>query len=327
VTRNVRLPLLLVGFGILALLVWRAGPRLLLSLLIRVGWSFPAIAAIYAAYVGARAVALWRSVPGGAVGLTDALRIRLSGQAIETLSLSGPVFAEPAKGWLLKRRGLTTVDAFAAVVTEYVLYNVTCAWVAALAVSWLLARGSLPHAARLGAIAVLATTIAFIAVFAFAAITGVGLIVPILRASHLLIGARRATRAARTFGRIEKVLVAFLHVHHGRLAEVLAIETASQLLLMLEIWIVIGALGFSPSWGPPFIIEGGGKFIGIAFAFIPGQFGAAEGVYALLAGAIGLPTAAGLTLALVRRIRSLLLAAAGVVALAMFDARHGSSHR
>lgn len=79
--------------------------------------------------------------------------------------------------------------------------------------------------------------------------------------------------------------------------------------------------GHMMSWIDPLILEGGAKFIGTAFAFVPGQVGASEGVCALLAGAIGLPAAAGLTLALVRRVRGLLVAAAGVVALARLGDR------
>jgi hypothetical protein len=57
------------------------------------------------------------------------------------------------------------------------------------------------------------------------------------------------------------------------------------------------------------------------FAFVPGQFGASEVTYALLAAAIGLSTAAGLSLALVRRLRGLLVAAGGVLALTIFGDR------
>jgi hypothetical protein len=57
------------------------------------------------------------------------------------------------------------------------------------------------------------------------------------------------------------------------------------------------------------VIEGAVKYIGLAFAFVPGQLGAAEGVYAFLTGVLGLSTTAGLTLALVRRLRSVVVAA------------------
>jgi hypothetical protein len=79
------------------------------------------------------------------------------------------------------------------------------------------------------------------------------------------------------------------------------------------VWIVIGALGFSISWIDSLIVEGGMKFVPVAFAFVPGQFGAAEGTYAVLARAIGLPVAAGVSVALVRRLRTLPVAVLGLI--------------
>jgi hypothetical protein len=164
-------------------------------------------------------------------------------------------------------------------------------------------------------------TIAFTAAFVFATVTGIGLIVPSLRLSRLVIGKRWAGYAAQQFGPVEQVLIDFLHVRTRRVMEVLLLESAAHLLLVSEIWIVIPAFGLALSWSDPFVMEGGVKFISTAFAFIPGQVGALEGVYALLAGAIGLPIAAGLTLALVRRLRGLLVAASGVVVLSRFRDR------
>jgi len=321
VTRTIRLLLLVLGLGIAASLVWRAGPRLIAGMLARVGWRFAAAAAIYAVHVGIRAVALWRSLLDGPVRFADVLRIRLSGEAVEMLTFTGPFLAEPAKGWLLRNRGVTTAAAFAAVITEYLLYTVVAAWLMVAALWLLLVRGVLPPGMRPAASVAMGIVIAFLAAFAFAAITGVGLIVPLLRTSRALIGRQNAERAARDFRPVEELIIGFLHEHPGRLAEVVAIETTAHVLLIVEIWIVIQALGFSASWITPIIVEGGVKFVTVAFAFIPGQLGASEGVYALLAVAVGLPAAAGLSLALVRRVRGLLIAAAGVVALTLFDHR------
>lgn len=320
-SRIVRLLLLAGGVGIVALLVLRAGPALVLDMLARVGWSVPAVAAVYALHQMVRAAALWRSVPAGPVRYADVLRIRLSGEAVEMLTFTGPFLAEPAKGWLLKRCGLPAADAFAAIAIEYLLYTVVSAWMATVALSLLLARASLPPAVRPAAVAVLVTMVAFNVAFAFAAITGIGLIAPTVWASRGWIGVSRAALVADRIGQVERVLVAFLHACPGRLAEVLAIETAAHALLASEIGIVIAALGLPLSWPDPLIVEGGVKFISIAFFFVPGQLGASEGVYALLLPAIGLPAAAGLTVALVRRVRGLLVAGAGVVALAWFADR------
>lgn len=317
-TRTVRSLLLLSGLSVVAFLVRRAGPRFVWALLVGTGWAFLAVVGIYAIYVAARAAALRRTMLGERMRFADVLRIRVSGEAVEMLTFTGPFLAEPAKGWLLMRRGLAPADAFAAVVTEYLLYAVVSSGLALIALWLLLARGALPPAVRSAAIVTMALTIAFPAAFAFAAITGIGLIVPVLRLSRVLIGARRAERAAQEFTRVEDAIIRFLHEHHARLAEVLAIETAAHLLLVLEIWIVLAALGVSDSWNQPFIIEGAVKFVPIAFAFVPGQFGALEGAHALIASAIGLPAAVGLTLALLRRLRSLLVATAGVIVLTLW---------
>jgi uncharacterized membrane protein YbhN (UPF0104 family) len=131
------------------------------------------------------------------------------------------------------------------------------------------------------------------------------------------VGTSAAGWATDKVAPIERALVDVLHVHHRRCAEVLAIETAAHLLLILEVWVVLRALGFSGALHA-LIIEGGAKLIGLVFAFVPGQVGAAESVYVLLVRAVGVPAAVGLTLALVRRVRSLLVGAIGMGALTLF---------
>ena len=318
-TRTVRLLLVVLGLSVVALLVRRAGPHLVFGMLTGLGWNFVALTSIYTTYVMIRAAALRRVILRSPMRYADALRIKLSGDAVEGLTFTGPFLAEPAKGWLLKKGGLPSADAFGAVVTEYLLYTVTSSWLAISAVSLLLLQGTLPPAVRIAAVVALVVAIAFVAAFAFASVSGIGLIAPILRASGILIGTRRADSAAQAFVPIETLVIAFLHGHPARLAKVLILEAAAQLLLITEIWVVIPGLGFALSWNGPFILEGGVKFIATVFAFIPGQVGASEGVYSLLAGAIGLPPAVGLTLALVRRIRGLLVASVGVVVLAFLD--------
>jgi len=309
----------------MALLIWHTGPRLLLGMIQRVGWRFALVVVIYALHACVRGVAVWRTAPAGAVPFADVLRAQFSAEAVEMLTFTGPFLAEPTKGWLLTRRGLGMPDAFAAVITEHLLYAVVSCWLMAVAASLLILHGMLPSAVWPTAAVVLILTVGFVAAFAFAAVTGVGLIVPILRRLRLIIGQQRAERAALTFAPIEDVIVAFLHHRYWRVAEVIAIEAFAHLMLIGEVWVFVASLGFPVSRSTPLIIEGGVKFIGIAFAFIPGQFGAFEGVYVFLAKAVGLPAAAGLTLALVRRARSLLVAAAGLVALSAAGEVRGRS--
>jgi hypothetical protein len=323
VSRTLRILLLVAGLSVIGLLIRQAGARLIWSMLLRLGWSFPVVVGLYALYLGTRALALWRTAPAGTVRLMDVVRVRLSGDVIETLTFTGPIFAEPAKGWFLMRYGLTATDAFAAVVVEFVLYDVVTAVLEIAALSMLFATGAIPQGVRPVAMVVLAIPIVFLTACASAAITGVGIIVPMLQWSRVVVGMSAVRWATDRVAPIERVLVDFLHVPDRRLAEVLGIEAVSHMLLILEVWIVLKALGF-PGAMHALIIEGGAKLIGLVFAFVPGQVGAAESVYVLLARAVGLPAAAGLTLALVRRVRGLLVGALCVGALTLFKDSSGS---
>ncbi len=325
-SRRLRVLLLLAGLSIIGLLIRQTGPGLIWSMLLRVGWRVPVAAVIYATYLGTRALALWRAAPAGALRPKDALRVRVSGDVIETLTFTGPIFAEPAKGWFLMRHGLTATDAFGAVVVEFVLYDVVTSVLEIAALSLLFARGAIPEAVRPGAMAVLAIPIAFLAACVWAAATGVGVIVPMARWSRVVVGTSAAGWVTDRVAPVERVLVDVLHVQHRRLAEVVAIETAAHLLLILEVWVVLQALGFSSALRA-LIIEGGAKFSGLIFAFVPGQVGAAEGVYVLLARFVGLPAAVGLTLALVRRVRSLIVGALAVGALTLLNPERASAPR
>ncbi len=314
-SRRVRAFLLAAGLAVIVLLVAQAGPALLLEMFVRVGWNVVTVAALYAVHVVLRAVALWRVGLVPSVSFADVLRIRLAGEAVEVLTYTGPFLAEPAKGWLLTRRGMPTAEAFASVAAEYLLYTTASAALAFAAFCLLMTHAFLPASLRPGALVIAPAVAGFIVAVFYAAFSGVGLIVPIVQMSRAILGRSRAARAAEIIEPVERALVAFLHERPARVAEVLAIETAGQVLLMAEIWIVLVALGAPFAARDAVIIEGGVKLISVVFFFIPGQVGATEAVYAFLLRAIGLSTSIGLTLVFVRRVRSFCVAGVGLLAL------------
>ncbi|HEY2904267.1 MAG TPA: lysylphosphatidylglycerol synthase domain-containing protein [Vicinamibacterales bacterium] len=316
-SRLARALLFAAGAIVLAVLVARVGPTLIFDLLRRVGWAFLTVSLLYTVHLAVRSAALWRSLPSAVMRFVDVFQIRLAGEAVEMLTFTGPFLAEPTKGYLLTRRGATGPDAFGAVAIEYLLYTLVSAWLAAGALALLLLRNALSPSLR-GPIIGLVVAIALLtAGFVVAAITGVGLIVPTVRSAGWVVGRQRAERAAAAIEPVECVLVTFMHARPGRLAEVIILEGVVHTLLALEVATVLHALGLPFGWLDPFIVEGGVKFISVVFFFIPGQIGASESVYTILFQALGFPAAAGLTLALVRRVRALVVAAAGTVALSL----------
>jgi len=110
----------------------------------------------------------------------------------------------------------------------------------------------------------------------------------------------------------EDLLFAVLRERPLRLLFTLGIEFTAQALLVLELIVFLWSARIPFAGLQALLIEAGSKFISLAFFFIPGQTGAAEGAYALIFEAIGLSASGGFALAVVRRLRSLLTAGIGL---------------
>jgi hypothetical protein len=89
----------------------------------------------------------------------------------------------------------------------------------------------------------------------------------------------------------------------------------------LELYWIVRALDLAAGAGTAFLIEGATKFIGLAFFFIPGQVGASEGTHAIVFEVVGLPAVAGFAVPFVRRIRSMVVAGAGLTAMSVLTRR------
>ncbi len=309
-----RAALFLAGAAVLAAVVASAGGTTVARMLWQIGWGFAALTVLRAGYVALRAGALWRTMPAGILPYRALWWIRLSSEAVEMMTLTGPWLAEPAKGWLLKRRGLSTARAFAFVLLEYLLYTMVSAWMAAVALWMLLERDTTVAAWRIPVMVVLSIIVLATVAFAYAAVSGTGLIVPIVRRMGDVMARGRGAAAAGRIEPAEREIVAFLHNRGWAFLEVIAMQAGAQLLLMLEVWIVFRALGTHATLVDSFVFEGAVKFIDVAFFFVPGQLGAHEGLYSVIAAAIGVAPAAGLTLSLARRIRGVLVGLGAVFA-------------
>jgi hypothetical protein len=140
-----RLVLLLAGVALLMLLLWQLGPLDVLDAIRRVGWSFLPVFLLGGAHHATRALALRECVlRDGVLRYSDALAIRLSGEAVQSLTFIGPVVSEPTKAWLLERQGLTLKEGFAATITEYLICSFVTAAMSIAGLLYLVVRFSPP---------------------------------------------------------------------------------------------------------------------------------------------------------------------------------------
>lgn len=322
-----RVVLLLGGAALLGLLLWRLGPSDVLDAFNRVGWYFVPVLLLGAAHQVTRAFALHACVlRRHALRYRDALAIRLSGEAIQSLTLTGPVLAEPTKAWLLETRGLTLKEGFAATITEYLIYTFVTAVMSITGLLYLVLEFDPSPTVRTIAMGMVSVGLMFLVVSAIAIARRYYLIGTIIAAlARLGILRGRFTPDMTWINQMEDLLLIIFRDSPARFAKVVVLETAAQTLLVLELFLLLHALHVGASGWSAFVAEASLKFFEFAFLFVPLQLGVAEGSYALLFSVMGLPLAAGFALAFLRRARSLIIATVGLGTLGVMTRRVASN--
>lgn len=312
-----RLFFLFTGVALFVALAWHLGPRAIAATVARMGWSLVGIAAIYLLYQLLRALALRLClVTDQPVRLREALWIRLSGEAVQFLTFTGPFLAEPTKAWLLRHQGLSTQQAFAGVIAEYLLYTLLSATLSVVGLIILMTRFELTGTLYRTAQGLVWGMAIFLALALIAIVGRIYLIGAIIQGLARLPGLRRRLNPdMAAVHRMEDLLLIVLRDRPALLLRVLAAEAAAQALLVAELAYLLARLHPDAPSLFAFLVEAGSKFASLAFFFIPTQLGATEATYAVLFETLGLAAAGGFAVAFVRRLRSLLVAGLGLAAL------------
>jgi hypothetical protein len=308
---------LAVGCSLFAYLLVRLGPGKIFTTLRGIGWGFLGIAVAYVGHQLLRAIALRQCITSDERTLYwDLVRIRLSGEAVQFLTFTGPFLAEPTKALLLRTRGLTIAHAFAATISEYLMYTSTSAIMAIAGLLYLLQHFELSRPITLAARIVVCIAGTFLLVAADAVIRRTYLIGAVVgRISRLPIIGKYVRVDKKVLHATEDLLFVILRSRPWRFLSIVAVESAAQMLLVVELFVLLRVTGDRFSVTHPFLIESATKFIGLGFFFIPGQIGASEGSYMVIFEAIGLPPPIGFSLAVARRLRSLIVAGTGLLFL------------
>jgi hypothetical protein len=318
-----RTVLLLGGAALLVLLLWRLGPSDVLNALSRIGWYFVPVLLLGGAHHATRAFALRACVlRSGVLRYRDALAIRLSGEAVQSLTFTGPVLAQPTKAWLLEGHGLSLEEGFAATITEYLICSFVAVAMSIAGLLYLVVRFTPPSAVTAIAIGIVCLFGAFLIVSAVAILRRfylIGTIIGSLARIGILRGRFQPDMA--WINRMEDLLLIILRDSPTRFATIMLIEIAAQAFLVLELFSLMRALDLMTPVLYPLAIEASVKVIGIAFLFIPLQLGVSQGAYALVFDVMGLSAASGFALAFLRRVRTVTIAGIGLTTLAVLT-RH-----
>ena len=318
-----RVVLLLGGAALLVTLLWQLGPSDVLDAFAQVGWYFVPVLLLGGAHQATRALALHACLLRPHVlRYRDALAIRLSGEAIQSLTFTGPALAEPTKAWLLETRGLTLKEGFAATISEYLIYTFVAAAMSIAGLLYLIGRFHPSPTVTRMAFGIVSLCLLFLLASAIAIARRyylIGTIIAALARVGILHG--RLTPNMTWINQMEDLMLIVFRESPARFAGVAVLELAAQTQLVLELFLLLRALDAITSVWSAFVTEASLKFFEFAFLFIPLQLGVSEGAYALVFGVMGLPLAAGFAVAFLRRARSLMIATVGLGTLGVMTRR------
>jgi hypothetical protein len=322
-----RTVLLLGGAVLLVVLLSRLGPSAILNALAHMGWYYVPVLMLGGAHHATRAFALQACVlRPGVLRYGDALAIRLSGEAVQSLTFTGPVLSEPTKAWLLERHGLTLKEGFAATITEYLIYSFVTVAMSIIGLLYLIVHFAPPPTFTRIAIVIVCLFGVFLIASAVAIARRFYLIGTIIAGLARIGVLRGRLRPDMTWiNRMEDLLLILLRDSPARFVTIIVIEVAAQGLLVVELFWLMRALDMAMPISVLFVIEASVKVIGIAFLFIPLQLGVSEGGYALVFNAMGLPPTAGFALAFLRRARTLTIAGVGLTTMVVLTRRRQRS--
>jgi hypothetical protein len=242
----------------------------------------------------------------------DAFRAWIAADAVGNLTPLGLLASEPTK-ILMVRSKISTVTSIASVTIENAFYTASVL-IVLLSGTWLfLQRADVP--AGLEQIAEV-----LIAVIAVVAIAGVW----IVRTQPAVLS-KLAPFVTKLAGKPDAPAEAVLEVESriyavprwpiGRIAHVVAWETVFHIAAIAEVWLVLRLLVPDITVAEAFLLESTGRFVTVAFKFVPYRLGIDEAGSGAVATVLGLPPATGVTLALVRRLRIIVLNAIGLAGL------------
>ena len=305
-----------VGFALFAQALRTLGLERAVDGFRRVGWGFAAILLLSGGREAARTLAWIRTVEGPArLPFARAFRARLAGEALNTLLPMGMLVGEPVKASHVAPH-LPFAAAFSALAVEFAFYCSSLVVLLGSGMTAFIVASHLSPGPR--AIAGVAISIVTLAV-----------LLPYVRRSYRAFEEvlnrrdRRApgdknpkdaiARFVRGVRRPFAVVTRFAADHPEHVRAIVAFELAYQILAVAEVYLTLLLISpVPPTLATALVLETVSRAITMLFKMVPMRVGVDEAGSSLFASQLDLGATAGLTLALVRKLRMLFWSAVGL---------------
>src|SRR3989440_6730498 len=291
------------GAALLVYVVRKIGVQPIFTALSHVGFGFFLVVALNGLRHMLRTIAMRLSVTPQHRRFTflQAFAARIGGESMSFLTFAGPLLGEATKVALLRKR-VPLVHGVPALVVDNLLYNLSVVLVIFGGAVLMLFAYPVPTVAR--EMLIIIAAVAFLGLIAAAIATRKR----VTLLTHIIdrLGRRgfrpKFLRSRRHhIYRIELTVYGFYKRRRAAFFSMIALDLTSHVASVLEVYITLKMLGFTPRLGAAYIIESLTKVINVAFAFVPGTIGVYETGNGIILRTLGYTTAIGVALAIVRK--------------------------
>lgn len=313
-----------IGAALLVFTVRRVGWSNVVAGVSSVGWWFLAVVLLGAGRMAFRARA-WMVCANSGSGLRargsdelsfgQAFGAMLAADAVGNLTPLGLLASEPTK-ILMTRARISTVTSVASVAIENAFYIASVAVVLLTGTWFFFQRAEVPPGLQLVAQIIVVSVVVIGVVGLWAARSQPAILSRLAPLVTRLAG--RSAVPADAVREVESRIYGVLQWPIGRIGMALGWEAAFHVAAVAEVWLVLRLLpgGERTTLVDAFLMESAGRFVMIAFKFVPYRLGVDEAGSGAVAQVLGLNPVTGVTLALVRRLRIIFLNVFGLIRLA-----------
>ena len=299
---------LLLGVGLLWLVIAETDFAQVGEQIARVGVGFLVILAVYFIAFAIDSVTWHMAIPSLPLNAGWAYRVwklRMVGEAFNTVMPGGGMGGEPVKAVLLKKHyGIDYKEGTASLILAKTINMMALVVFLTVGFALMIDQGSLPKAFQ--AVATVGLAVLGVAVVLFFVIQRFGITTSTgTWISRWPIG-KRVAAVLHHIADMDQRLIRFYVQTRGRFAVALFLAFVNWLLGVVEIHYAMMFIGHPVSWADAWIIEALAQLVRTGAFFIPAAIGAQEGTFLLVCGAItGVPSL-GVSVAVIRRIREVI---------------------
>lgn len=310
------------GTALFAWLVWTVGPAEIWSSFRQIGWNLGWILALGGLRFAVRAAAWTLCIESPhRLSFGAAFTAEICGDALGNATPLGPLVGEPAKIACVRGR-VPVRAALTALAIENVFYTLSVAAMIAAGAIALLFSVDLPLRLRQFSEVAVGCIVLFFAAAMWVLWRRPAVVDTLLRARRRKALPDSASANATAVSRLENLraveqeVFTFASRRRGALAPLVGLELLFHALGVAEkhltLWLILPT---PPALLTSFIVETADRLITVAFKFVPFQVGFGEAGTGLITGILGLGTAPGVTLSIVRKARMGIWALVGTALL------------